>query len=149
MSYRSSASFGKRQEFIAIAELLSRDHDVYLPLVDDQQIDCVIRQEKSGKLRHVDIQIKARSKQCIYKNGAFFAGMDIRNPRKDYYFIFYSEHHSNYWVVPSLELTKVAVRNKTGKHAGTYSINFCRMDKGVLATHKRFEKYEKAFELLL
>ena len=35
-SFRSSASFGKRQEFVAIAELLRRGFDVYLTLVDDQ-----------------------------------------------------------------------------------------------------------------
>jgi len=43
MAYRDSASFGKRQEFVAIAELLRRGFDVYLTLVDDQQIDCVVR----------------------------------------------------------------------------------------------------------
>src|ERR1700758_4110328 len=42
-SFRSSASFGKRQEFAAIAELLKRNYDVYLTLVDDQQIDCMVR----------------------------------------------------------------------------------------------------------
>lgn len=42
--FRSSASFGKRQEFGAIAELLRRGYDVYVTLVDDQQIDGVVRQ---------------------------------------------------------------------------------------------------------
>ena len=55
MDYRSTASFGKRQEFIVIARLLQLGHDVYLTLVDDQQIDCVIRQEKDADLRYLDI----------------------------------------------------------------------------------------------
>jgi len=42
-SYRSSAAFGKRQEYIAVAELLRRGYDVYMILVDNLQIDCVIR----------------------------------------------------------------------------------------------------------
>jgi hypothetical protein len=42
MSYRDTASFGKRQEFIVIAELLRRGFDVYLTLVDDQGISSVI-----------------------------------------------------------------------------------------------------------
>lgn len=46
MDHRSTASFGKRQEYIAVAELLRRGFDVYMTLVDDQQIDCVIRQER-------------------------------------------------------------------------------------------------------
>lgn len=43
MSHRNTASFGKRQEFIAVAELLRRGFDVYMTQVDDQQIDCIIR----------------------------------------------------------------------------------------------------------
>jgi hypothetical protein len=33
--FRHSASFGKRQEFGAIVELLRRGYDVYTTLVDD------------------------------------------------------------------------------------------------------------------
>lgn len=51
MNFRSSASFGKRQEYIAVAELLRRGRDVYMTLVDDQQIDCIIRQGVEGGLR--------------------------------------------------------------------------------------------------
>ena len=43
MSYRDTASFGKRQEYSVIAELLKRGFDVYMTLVDDQGIDCVVR----------------------------------------------------------------------------------------------------------
>ena len=67
MAYRDSASFGKRQEFVAIAELLRRGFDVYLTLVDDQQIDCVVCNEILGEPVYLDIQIKARSKQCNRK----------------------------------------------------------------------------------
>ena len=70
-TFRSTASFGKRQEYIAVAELLKRGLDVYMTLVDDQQIDCVVR--IPGKPpRYVDLQIKARSKNA--KNAATFAG---------------------------------------------------------------------------
>lgn len=102
MDYRSSASFGKRQEFIAIAELLRRKFDVYLTLVDDQQIDCIIRQEKSGQLWYLDIQIKARSNDA--HNGGLFAALEIRQPREHFYFIFYSEQAHTYWVIPSLRI---------------------------------------------
>ena len=81
MSYRSSASFGKRQEFVAIAELLRRDFDVYLTLVDDQQIDCIVRKEVDGELVYLDIQIKARSKDCKPKNAGTFAALEVRAAR--------------------------------------------------------------------
>src|SRR6266496_4782001 len=77
-SFRSSASFGKRQEYVAVAELLRRGFDVYMTLVDDQQIDCIIRQELNSQLRYVDIQIKARSNLCVQKDGGFFPAMHIR-----------------------------------------------------------------------
>ena len=60
MKYRDTASFGKRQEYSVVAELLKRGFDVYMTLVDDQGIDCIIRLN-SG--RYLDIQIKARSKE--------------------------------------------------------------------------------------
>ena len=56
MRFRHSGSFGKRQEFGAIAELLRRGYDVYVTLVDDQGIDCIVRQ---GPRRYFDVQIRA------------------------------------------------------------------------------------------
>ena len=81
--YRSSASFGKRQEYIAVAELSRRDQDVYMTLVDDQQIDCIIRQEKDGQLRYLDIQVKARSNDA--KIPGTFSALEIRKPREDFF----------------------------------------------------------------
>lgn len=105
-SFRSSASFGKRQEFAAIAELMKRNYDVYLTLVDDQQIDCILRLERDPYPVYVDIQIKARSKDA--KNPGTFAAMEIRKPRPNFYFIFYSEAANQYWIMPSLDVTKLA-----------------------------------------
>jgi hypothetical protein len=148
MSYRSSASFGKRQEFVAIAELLRRNFDVYMTLVDDRQIDCIIRQEKEGKLRYLDVQIKARSKDCNPSNAGRFAAMEIREPRENFYFIFYSEQANTHWVIPSLKLTEEANRNKTGKNKGKYSINFCNVTKEGVKPRPRFSEFENAFHLL-
>ena len=89
MAFRDSASFGKRQEFVAIAELLRRGFDVYLTLVDDQQIDCVVRKEIKGVPLYLDIQIKARSKDCNPKNAGRFAALEVRNPRPNFFFIFF------------------------------------------------------------
>src|SRR5882757_5475825 len=95
-SFRSSASFGKRQEYIAVAELLKRRFDVYMTLV-------------------VDHQIKARSKNA--QNASTFAAMEIREPRDNFLFLFYSEACDTYWVMPSLEVIRLATRNKEGKNA--------------------------------
>ena len=63
-SFRDTASFGKRQEFIAIAKLLEESFDVYRTLVDDQQIDCVIRGKRGQEPVYIGIQVKARSKMA-------------------------------------------------------------------------------------
>jgi len=149
MAYRDSASFGKRQEFVAIAELLRRGFDVYLTLVDDQQIDCVVRKEAVGAPVYVDIQIKARSKDCNPKNAGTFAALEVRNPRPNFFFIFFSEQAKCYWVVPSLELIKEATRNKTGQNAGKYRVVFASVRKsGEVVARPRFEKYRDRFDLL-
>jgi len=148
-SFRSTASFGKRQEYVVIAELLRRGFDVYQTLVDDRGIDCIIRQEKEGNLRYLDLQIKARSKDCDPKNAGRFAAMDIVNPRSNYFFIFYSEHIDTYWVVPSEELVQLAYMNRRGKNAGRYSINFCKVKKdGTIIPNPEYDRYRNNFKLL-
>src|SRR5438552_4779271 len=85
MSHRDKASFGKRQEFVVIAELLRRGFDVYMTLVDDQQIDCVLRFEAEPAPRYVDLQIKARSRLCKKTDAARFANMRISRARASYF----------------------------------------------------------------
>jgi hypothetical protein len=146
--FRSSASFGKRQEYMAVAELLRRGHDVYMTLVDDKQIDCIIRKEKRGRLTYLDIQIKARSKDCDIKNAGRFAAMEINNPRTNFFYIFYSDQAEKYWVFPSLKLIKEARRNKTGQNKGKYTIDLCDARENHVYPKPRFRKYEDAFDLL-
>jgi hypothetical protein len=146
MNFRSSASFGKRQEFVAIAELLRRGFDVYLTLVDDQQIDCVVRQERDGALTYLDLQIKARSKEA--KHAATFAAMEVKKPRPNFFFIFYAEVINTYWVIPSLELIKLANVRKSGKSLGMFRIDLCNKTKTGWRPRPKFDAYKNAFHLL-
>jgi hypothetical protein len=142
MSYRNTASFGKRQEYSVIAELLKRNFDVYMTLVDDQGIDCVVRlSEKS----YIDIQIKARSKTA--RNWNVFAAMSFVS-RKNLFFIFYTEKNNTFWIIPSKELEKLCFKNKSGKHKGKKRLNLPKLDNGDRA--KAFNKYknDKGFSLL-
>ncbi len=77
MTSQSTLSFGKRQEYLAIAELLDRGYDVYQTLVDDQGIDCVIRKESNDVPKYIDIQIKARSSKAQIKHAGRWAAMKI------------------------------------------------------------------------
>jgi hypothetical protein len=154
MDHRSTASFGKRQEYVAVAELLRRGFDVYMTLVDDQQIDCVIRQERNGKLRYLDLQIKARSKDA--KHAATFAALTVRSPRPNFWFIFFSEAagpSGTYWIIPSMRLVSLSNVNKggeskTGKNKGKLTIKLANKTKAGWKPRPKFKKYENAFELL-
>ncbi|MCX5647991.1 MAG: hypothetical protein NTX40_02670 [Planctomycetota bacterium] len=150
MNFRHAASFGKRQEFVAIAELLRLGYDVYLTLVDDQQIDCIIRKEVRGRPQYIDIQIKARSMDCDPRDAGRFAAMEIRKPRRNFFFVFFSERADAYWVLRSTDLIKEAYRNARGKNAGKYSIVFTTYSAKTrkVMPRPRFEKYRDRFDLL-
>lgn len=147
VGFRGRASFGKRQEFIVIAEMLRRGFDVYIPLVDDQQIDCIIRR---GANDYVDIQIKARSKDCLPYDAGRFAAMDIPGPREKYFFIFYSEQADCYWIFPSLKLVELASRNRTGRNIGKYHINLTGYSekREQVYPNPKFDEYKNNFGLL-
>jgi hypothetical protein len=146
MAYRDSASFGKRQEYIAVAELLKRGFDVYMTLVDDQQIDCIIRLDGKPPC-YIDVQIKARSRTA--KNPGKFAAMEIRNPRPNFFFIFYSEGADTYWVMSSLDMVEKATVGKSGKSKGKFSLVFTNTLKdGTVKPRPKWKEYENAFDLL-
>lgn len=142
MAFRDSASFGKRQEYRAVAELLARKFDVYMTLVDDQGIDCVVR--LPGR-RYVDLQIKARSKSAVYSS--VFAAMTF-SPRSNYWFIFFTEKTGHFWTIPSKDVAKFSHRNHAGKNAGKRHLKLPTRNSGVV--WDRFAPYANnaGFELL-
>ena len=118
VSFRHSAGFGKRMEYNLVGKMLMEGLDVYLPLVDDHGVDCVIKKEDGT---FIEVQIKARS--------------------------FYSERLEMMWILSSEEFLEECVTNKNGKNTGKRSIwfNGNRIDKktGVKKEYckKQFEKY--------
>ncbi len=144
-TFRSSASFGKRQEYSVVARLLKEGMDVYMTLIDDQGIDCVVRKDSKT---YYDIQIKARSKDALPIDAGRFAAMTIVDPRPNYYFIFYSEQADRLWIMPSEDLVKIASRNKQGNNIGKYHILFTGVKEGKVYPLDKFKKYEDAFYLL-
>lgn len=90
----------------------------------------------------VEVQIKARSKNVVEGDAALFAAIEHRMPRKNYYFVFYSERLKAMWLMSSEEFIAEAVQNKSGANAGKRSIwfNGTKTDK---ATKQKIE-YAKA-----
>ncbi len=94
--------------------------DVYLPLVDDHGVDCVIKKDNGT---FIEVQIKARSKEVTDGDAALFAAI-THNKTENFFFVFYSERLDTMWILSSEEFIKECVTNKTGKNAGKHSIWF-------------------------
>ena len=142
-TFRHSAGFGKRIEYWVIGLTLKEGIDVYVPLVDDDAIDAVIKKPDGT---FIEVQIKARSKTVKMGDGALFAAIP-HEARKDYYFVFYSERLDTFWIMSSEEFIKESVQNKSGKNAGLRSIWFNGKRKNKETgeykehIHERFKKY--------
>jgi hypothetical protein len=150
ISFRHSAGFGKRIEYWVIGLMLKEGIDVYVPLVDDDAIDAVIRRSDGS---FITVQIKARSKDVVEGDAALFAAIphELRN---NYYFVFYSERLDLIWIMTSEEFIEEANQNRNGKNVGKRSIWFNGKRKGQTAgsytehCKPQFEKYldrEKKF----
>lgn len=143
MRFRHSAGFGKRIEYWIIGRMLKEGLDVYIPLVDDDAIDAVIRRVDGS---FVTVQIKARSSDVIEGDAALFAAITTEL-RENYWFVFYSERMDSTWIMSSEEFIAEAVQNKSGKNIGKRGIwfNGKRRDKEtgrmIEACKPQFEKY--------
>lgn len=120
-SFRNSAAFGKRIEYWVIGLMLKAKLDVFVPLVDDDGIDAILRGHDGSK---IDLQIKARSAEVLFGDAALFAALRHPEVRRDYYFLFYSERMDHMWLMSSADFCRNAATNKTGKNEGLKSIWF-------------------------
>ena len=125
ISFRHSAGFGKRMEYNLVGKMLMEGLDVYLPLVDDHGVDCVIKKEDGT---FIEVQIKARSNEVTDGDAALFSAI-THDLTDNFYFVFYSERLEMMWILSSEEFLQECVTNKTGKNAGKRSIWFNEIRK--------------------
>ena len=144
ISFRHSAGFGKRMEYWIAGLMLKEGIDVYMPLIDDNGIDAVIRKPDGT---FIEIQIKARSKEVTMGDAALFAAI-THDLRDNYYFVYYSERLEQFWIMSSKDFIKESNQNKTGKNVGKRSIWFNGKRKNketgeyIEHCHSRFDKYK-------
>lgn len=141
-TFRHNAGFGKRIEYWIVGNMLKEGLDVYLPLVDDDAIDAVIRRPDGS---FTTVQIKARSRDCVPGDAALFAAIPHEH-RDNYWFVFYSERMDMMWILNSPEFIAASHQNKTGKNKGKRTIwfNGRKTDKktGAVVEHCR-PQYER------
>jgi len=116
--FRHSTAFGKPIEFYVIGLMLKEGLDVFLPLVDDDAIDGVVKRPDG---RFVEVQIKARSRKAIFGDAALFAAM-THEIRVNYWFVFYSERMDTIWIMSSNEFIANSHQNKTGNYYGKRTV---------------------------
>lgn len=138
-SFRNTASFGKRIEYYIVGLMLKEGLDVYLPLVDDDAIDAVVKKPDGS---FVEVQIKARSKEVLFGDAALFAALP-HEYRTNYWFVFYSERMDKMWILSSNEFIRESNQNKKGKNTGKRSIWFNGKNTKNQTEHVKpqFEKY--------
>lgn len=146
-NYRHTASFGKRAEYFIIAQMLKEGLDCYVPLVDDEGIDVIVKKDDKT---FIMVQIKARSKNVRSGDAALFANLH-HEYRNNYFFVFYSERMQKdtekpfYWILSSKEFLNEANTNKTGKYIGSKCIWF-NGNKRNKNTGKKEEYIKERFE---
>lgn len=141
ISFRHSAGFGKRMEYNLVGKMLMEGLDVYLPLVDDHGVDCVIKKEDGT---FIEVQIKARSQEVNPGDAALFSAI-THDLTPNFYFVFFSERLNMMWILSSEEFLKECVTNRNGKNTGKHSIwfNGYRTEK---ASGEKKEYCKKQFE---
>ena len=139
LSFRNTASFGKRIEYYIVGLMLKDGLDVYMPLVDDDAIDAVVKKPDGN---FVEVQIKPRSKNVKFGSAGLFAALK-HEYRKNYWFVFYSERMDTTWIMSSKEFIEEARQNKSGKNKGKRTIWFNGRNTKQQKEHVKpqFEKY--------
>lgn len=137
--FRNSAAFGKRMEFYVVGLMLKEGLDVYLPLVDDNAIDAVVKRPDG---RFVEVQIKARSKTAGFGHAGLFAAL-THEIRPNYWFVFFSERMNTIWIMSSNELVIESRQNKSGKNTGKRTMLFNGKNTKAQTEHvlPQFQKY--------
>ena len=78
---------GNSSELIVAGELVRRELDVYLPVVDDQAIDLVLRAESREGVRYYDVQVKS-----VKGYNRIVGVRDIENKPDGYILIIHYRH---------------------------------------------------------
>ena len=138
-SFRNKAAFGKRMEYYVIGLMLKEGLDVYVPMVDDDAIDAVVKKPNG---EYVEVQIKARSNNVKFGSAGLFAAIP-HEYRPNYWFIFYSQRMETLWVMSSKEFIHESRQNQSGENEGKRTIRLNGKNTKLQKEHVKpqYEKY--------
>ena len=135
---RETQRLGKRGEYAVIGKLLEMDCDVYVPIVDVENIDCIIRDIK-GHYNEIQIKTRTMPEGKSYKNPCF--DVTIAKPRENFFIVGHIDGTLDYWVVPSRIFQK---------HATLVRFQGRAFSRLTMSEKKMFDlrKYKNNFDLL-
>ena len=84
MSDYENYSLRTRYEHIVVSELLRRHFDVFINLVDDRKVNCIIRKPKEDGIHYIDVQIVALIDGSSQSHFGIFADIEIEDPNENY-----------------------------------------------------------------
>ena len=126
---RESQRLGKRGEYTALGRMLDLGLDVYVPVVDVENIDFVVRNNKG---RYKAIQIKTRARK---KGGETF---EITLPKlsHDFFVVLHIAGTENFRVLPFKVFYRYRVRSEYFKKRGKVRLLFTKKKKEVLHRYR-------------
>lgn len=138
-SFRHTAAFGNRMEYYVIGLMLKEGLDVYVPMVDDNAVDAVVKKPNG---EYVEVQIKARSNDVKFGASGLFAAIP-HGYRSNYWFIFYTQRMDTIWIMSSKEFIAEAKQNQSGKNKGKRTIWLNGKNTKLQKEHVKpqFQKY--------
>lgn len=131
-----SSRFGKHVEHHVISLMLKEGLDVYLPVMDNNGVDMVVKRPDG---RFVEVQIKARSEGA--KCPAFFPDIRHDGPKSRFWFVFYIAHFDAMIVLSSREFLHHSVTAKKGRKDWSRQIRFDGRIEGKPCIQLKYHKY--------
>lgn len=130
---------GKKGEYKVIGKLLDKGYPVYIPVVDIEGVDCIIRNNQ-GVLKEIQIKTSGKGIKEPYK----IVFKWDKQARIHYVFVFYVAEEDAYWVVPTEYLTGKEGKKIYGPDKlGNCAINF------LVSTHKQwYEIFKNNWDIL-
>lgn len=130
---------GKKGELKVMGKLLELEYPVYIPLVDIEGVDCIIRNSKRI-LKEIQVKSVGHKIKEPYKCNFSW---DMK-PRKNLYFIFYIGIENSYWRIPSEYLA-----GKDGKKIyGPNERGRCTIDLKVSTHRDWYKEYKDNWKIL-
>jgi hypothetical protein len=103
---RETQRLGKRGEYTVLSKLLDLGLDIYEPIVDVENIDCIVRTPQG---EYNEVQVKTRTKK--EKGGEIFQ-IGWFKPRPNFFVVLYIPESDESWVLPSKVFFENRVKTK-------------------------------------